>query len=61
MRYTYRGDRLTDPALRGLQCDPVRRTDGKCVCGKNGNMLVEDAQGRRYVVLGRQLRINHDL
>jgi hypothetical protein len=58
MRYTYRGDRLTDDSLRGLQCDPVRRGDGKCVRGKNGNMLVEDAQGRRYVVLGRQLRMN---
>lgn len=41
MRYTYRGDRLTALALRGLQCDPVRRADGKCVRGKNGNMLVE--------------------
>lgn len=58
MRYTYRGDRLTTAALRGLLCDPVRRADGKCVRGKNGNMLVEDAQGRRCVVLGRQLRIN---
>lgn len=58
MRYTYRGDRLTSAALRGLQCDPVRRADGKCVRGRNGNMLVVDAQGRRCVVLGRQLRIN---
>lgn len=58
MRYTYRGDRLTTAALRGLQCDPVRRADGKCVRGRNGNMLVVDAQGRRYVVPGRQLRVN---
>lgn len=58
MRYTYRGDRLTAAALRGLQCDPVRRADGKCVRGRNGNMLVVDALGRRYVVPGRQLRVN---
>lgn len=58
MRYTYRGDRLTTAALRGLQCDPVRRPDGKCIRGKNGNMLVIDAHGRRHVVPGRQLRVN---
>lgn len=40
MRYTYRGDRITDPGLRDIQCDPVRRADGKCVRGRNGNMLV---------------------
>ncbi len=60
MRYTYRGDRLTEPTLRGMQCDPVRRANGKCVRGKNGNMLVIDAQGRRWVVLARQLRVNND-
>ncbi len=60
MRYTYRGDRLTDPTLRGMQCDPVRRPDGKCIRGKNGNMLVIDGQGRRWVVLARQLRVNKD-
>jgi len=58
MRYTYRGDRITDPGLRDIQCDPVRRAEGKCVRGRNGNMLVVDARGRRFVVLGRQLRVN---
>lgn len=56
--YTYRGDRLTDPALRGMQCDPVRRADGKCIRGRNGNMLIVDEQGNRYVIPGRQLRRN---
>lgn len=68
MRYTYRGDKLTDQALKGLQCDPVQRlnTWGKCaagqgpVCirGRNGSMLVVDGSGRKHVVLGRQLRVN---
>jgi hypothetical protein len=56
VKYTYRGDRLTAPDLRGMACDPVLRADGKCIRGKNGNMLVIDGQGRRWVVLGRQLR-----
>jgi hypothetical protein len=61
-RYVYRGDRWTDPGLRGLRCVAVRRADGKCVRGKNGNMLVEfqprngDEPWFRAVVLGRQLR-----
>lgn len=68
MRYTYRGDKLTDPVLKGMQCDPVRRADGKCVRARpyrvNGKtvsmdtMLVVDASSRRHVVIGRQLRIN---
>lgn len=58
MRYTYHGDRLTDDSLRGAQLDPVRRENGKCRRGRNGNMLVCDADGRRYVVLARLLRVN---
>jgi len=56
MEYTYCGDHLTAPALRGMPCSAVRRADGKCVRGKNGNMLVIDSDGRKIVVLGRQLR-----
>lgn len=63
MRYTYRGDKMTDPTLKGLQVDPVKvehptRKVDLCVRGANGNMLVVDDFGRRHVVLGRQLRIN---
>ena len=59
MRYTYLGDRLTDKALVGMQCDPVRRADGKCVVSiQMATALVEDAQGKRYVVLRRRLRLN---
>lgn len=54
--YVYLGDRLTDPQLAGLPVEAVRRADGKCVRGRNGSMLVEDASGIRFVVLGRLLR-----
>jgi hypothetical protein len=59
VRYTYLGDRLTDAALRGMQCDPVRRRDGRCVVSvKLATALVEDEHGRRWVVLRRRLRLN---
>lgn len=54
--YIYRGDKLTDPALKGQRCTAVRRADGKCIRGPNGNMLVKFEGGQRIVVLGRQLR-----
>ncbi len=56
MEYIYLGDKLTDPALVGMSCSAVRRAEGKCIRGRNGNMMVVDEQGRRYVVLGRRLR-----
>lgn len=55
MEYVYVGDRLTSPDWRGMPVNAVRRTDGKCVRGKNGSMLVETVDGRRCVVLGRLL------
>lgn len=55
MEYTYNGDCLTDPRLKSQQCAAVRRTDGKCIRGKNGNMLVKFAGGQSAVVIGRQL------
>jgi hypothetical protein len=59
MRYTYLGDKLTDEALRGMQCEPVRRPDGRCVVSvKLATALVMDEQGRRWVVLRRRLRMN---
>ncbi len=53
--YIYKGDRLTDNFYKNRECNAVRRSDGKCIRGKNGNMLVE-VEGKRIVVLGRQLR-----
>lgn len=61
MRYTYLGDKLTRPELIGIQCDPVRRPDGKCVvCVSMATALVVDANGQRHVVLRRRLRLNHE-
>lgn len=56
MEYKYLGDRLTRPKLKKQPCKAVRRPDGKCIRGKNGNMLVELETGERIVVLGRLLR-----
>lgn len=64
MRYTFLGDKQTRPELVGMQCKPVRRDDGKCIVStKMATALVEDKQGRRYVVPRRRLRLNksHEL
>jgi hypothetical protein len=53
--YTYRGDRMTDPELKGQECDAIVRPDGKCIRGKNSNMLIS-FNGKPVVVLARQLR-----
>ena len=54
--YTYRGDKFTSPELKGRRCEPVLRADGRCIRGRNGNMLVRFKGGPIAVVLGRQLR-----
>ena len=62
MRYTYLGDALTADHLRGMQCGPVRRADGKCIVGQAlATALVVDANGTRYNVLRRRLRLNSKL
>ena len=61
-RYTYLGDRWTREELRGIQCDPVRRADGRCVVStKMATALVVDADGVRHVVARRMLRLNEKL
>ena len=55
--YRYLGDRMTDPALKGAGCVALRRTDGKCIRGRNGSMLVQFAgEATPRVVIGRLLR-----
>ncbi len=56
MEYKYLGDRMTDAKLRGSLCSAVRRSDGKCIRGKNGNMLVQFESGKTAVVIARLLR-----
>lgn len=53
--YIYKGDKLTDDKYKGKPCRACRRQDGKCVRGKNGNMLV-DFDGLIVNVIARQLR-----
>lgn len=58
MRYVYLGDSLTRPELKGMQCDPVRRADGKCIVNKElATAMVVDEQGRKHVVKRRGLRL----
>jgi hypothetical protein len=53
--YIYRGDRYTDVQYKMKACLPVITSTGKCIRGKNGNMLVSFQSGT-VVVLARQLR-----
>lgn len=55
MEYIYHGDKLTDPALKKQPCKAVRR-NGKCIRGRNSNMLVEFASGVQVVIMARTLR-----
>jgi hypothetical protein len=53
--YIYRGDRYTDVQYKMQPCLPVLTSTGKCIRGKNGNMLVSFQSGICNV-LARQLR-----
>lgn len=53
--YKYLGDRHTSEFFKGRGCNAVRRPDGKCIRGKNGNMLV-DFDGNKAIVVARLLR-----
>lgn len=53
--YIYRGDKMTSPELKMQPCIPVFKNNGKCIRGKNSNMLVFFESGTK-VVLARQLR-----
>lgn len=59
-RYTFLGDRATRPELRGMQCDPVRNAQGKCILSvKFATAAVRDAQGKLWIVPRRRLRLNN--
>jgi hypothetical protein len=60
-RYLYLGDRFTDPELKRKECVAVRRPDGKCIRGHNGNMLV--SFDKRPVIVSARLlrRIDHPI
>jgi hypothetical protein len=54
--YYYRGDKFTADNLRGQHCVAVRNAAGKCIRGRNGNMLVRFWRDHEVVVVARQLR-----
>lgn len=54
--YTYRGDRMTDPALAGRRCVAVLRQDGKCVTGRSAMLVRFDGEEEPRVVQRRMLR-----
>lgn len=53
--YKYIGDRFTDRRFKGKICRAIRTLEGKCIRGKNGNMLVS-FDGEPVVVIARLLR-----
>ena len=55
MEYVYLGDRNTDPVYKKRHCRAVRQ-NGKCIRGKNGNMLVQFEDGTTVNVVARLLR-----
>lgn len=56
MEYKYIGDRITRSELKGAICVSVLRENGKCVRGRNANMLVFFPGVGKVVVCGRLLR-----
>lgn len=59
MRYVYLGDRLTDAALVGRACNPVRRADGKCIISVRmaTQLVIFEGESAPRVVLRRRLRV----
>jgi hypothetical protein len=55
IEYVYLGDRSTAQLYKGQKCKAVFRADGKCIRGKNGNMLVSFREVQ-VVVQARLLR-----
>jgi hypothetical protein len=54
-QYIYKGDKLTADFWKGRWCVAVLNAKGKCIRGRNGNMIVE-FDGVKVNVLARQLR-----
>ena len=53
--YIYLGDRFTDQKYKRQICTAVLH-DGKCIRGRNGNMLVQFLDGHTVVVMAKLLR-----
>lgn len=58
VRYVYLGDRMTRLDLRGAECDPIRRADGRAIVSTpraTAKVVFED--GSVHVVARRRLRL----
>lgn len=55
-RYMYRGDKITDPALKGARCSAVLQPSGKCISGRSAMLVLFDGEQVARVVMRRQLR-----
>ena len=56
-RYVYRGDRLTDPKLKGAKCAAVLNPlTGKCITQRAAMLVLFEGEIVPRVVLRRQLR-----
>lgn len=57
MRYTYLGDRLTDPKLKGAYCAAVKNPiTGKCITRRAAMLVMFEGETVPRVVLRRRLR-----
>ena len=56
-QYVYRGDRLTDPKLKGKRCVAVRNPiTGKCITQRSAMLVMFEGEIVPRVVQRRQLR-----
>lgn len=53
--YIFKGDKFTDPSLKGQPCDAVRRPDGKCIVGRRGKVGMLVSFNGTLVVVNRRL------
>jgi len=55
--YIYKGDRLTNADFKNKHCVAIKKDDGKCIRGKNGNMLVYFPGLKiKAIILAKRLR-----
>lgn len=40
-KYIYLGTKMTDERYKNKPCEAIISSDNKCICGKNGTMLVK--------------------
>lgn len=55
-QYIYKGDRFTDPALKGQPCTAVLRPNGKCITAGRKVAILVSFKGKKVVVNRRLLR-----